>query len=52
MENLMKEYDELKSLVISERKDEFNEFMSWVENSTEYLKAPASTKYHLSVEQG
>lgn len=52
MGNLMKEYDELKSLVISERKDEFNEFMSWVENSTEYLKAPASTKYHLSVEQG
>ncbi|MEO0083386.1 MAG: HD domain-containing protein [candidate division WOR-3 bacterium] len=45
------EYNELKSKVI-ERKKEFDEFINFLETKTTWLSAPASTKYHLSVEKG
>lgn len=50
--NLISKYNTLKSMVVSDRKDSFNNLMNWIENNTEYLKSPASTKYHLCREQG
>ena len=44
-------YEALKSLVIK-RKDEFSKLMNFVENETEYLSAPASTRFHLCKRQG
>ena len=48
---VMERYEELKGLV-TERKAEFAELMSFVENETAYLTAPASTRFHLSREGG
>jgi len=50
--DILKEYNEIKELVVSDRKDSFLSLMSWIEANTEFLRAPASTKYHLSVETG
>ena len=44
-------YENLKSKVIN-RREEFSKFMKFIENETEYLTAPASTKFHLSKEGG
>lgn len=49
---LNEKYRYLKSMVISDRKEEFLDFMSEVETKTNYLKAPASAKYHMSTEEG
>ena len=48
---LMMRYQVLKDKVI-DRKEEFQELMSYIENETEYLTAPASTRFHLCHEQG
>lgn len=49
--NLKERYTHLKSLVV-ERKEEFEKLMEFVENETDYLKSPASTKFHLAKEYG
>ena len=49
---VMEKYEYLKSLVVSDRREEFLKFMKWVETETDYLSAPASTQYHLCREQG
>lgn len=48
---LLERYELLKSKVI-ERKEEFEQLMSFVENETAYMTTPASTKYHLCRERG
>lgn len=48
---LMKRYQKLKDKVM-DRKEEFQALMSYVDNETEYLTAPASTRFHLCHEQG
>lgn len=48
---LMERYESLKNKVI-ERREEFRSLMEFIENETDYLKAPASTKYHLCKEHG
>lgn len=44
-------YEALKSRVIK-RKEEFSLLTDFIENKTEYLTAPASTRFHLCKEQG
>ena len=48
---LRKRYDELKTKV-KRRAVEFNELMDYVETETEWLTAPASTRFHLCRENG
>jgi len=48
---LLGRYEVLKSLVV-ERKVEFDRLMGFVEKETEWLVAPASTKFHLCRESG
>lgn len=49
--NLMERYQALKEKVVV-RKKEFESLMSYIEEETSYMTAPASTKYHLCREQG
>ena len=51
MNELTARYEALKEKV-SERWAEFAELMKFVETETEYLTAPASTKFHLCKEGG
>ena len=51
MNSTLVRYEKLKEKVI-DRKASFNNLMNYIENETEWLKAPASTKFHLSKEQG
>ena len=44
-------YEFLKSMVVS-RKEEFKNLMDFIETSTSYLTAPASTRFHLCRERG
>ncbi len=44
-------YERLKSMV-TERREQFVSLMSFVEAETEYLTAPASSRFHLSCEGG
>jgi len=48
---LHKRYNEIKSKV-KKRADEFNELMEFIESETEWLTAPASTRFHLCRENG
>jgi len=48
---LQKRYDDLKSKV-KKRAGEFAELTDFMENETEWLKAPASTRFHLCKENG
>lgn len=48
---LLERYEVLKSLVV-ERKEEFDRLICFVEKETEWLVAPASTKFHLCKESG
>jgi len=48
---LQKRYDTLKAKVIH-RADEFADLMDFIETKTEWLTAPASTRFHLSREHG
>ncbi|HQE66577.1 MAG TPA: HD domain-containing protein [Bacillota bacterium] len=47
----MERYKYLKSIV-SERKEQFDRLISFIEKETTWLTAPASTKYHLCKEGG
>lgn len=49
--NLEEKYEQLKSMVI-ERKKDFEDFIDFLEKETTWLTAPASVRYHLSVEKG
>lgn len=51
MNNLSERYEHLKSLV-TERRSEFDKLCSFAEKETEYLTAPASTRFHLCKESG
>ena len=51
MNSTLVRYEKLKEKVI-DRKGSFNNLMNYIKNETEYLIAPASTKFHLSEEQG
>ena len=48
---IFERYENLKSKV-EKRREEFLKFMEFVEKKTEYLTAPASTKFHLCKESG
>ncbi|MBR6012206.1 MAG: HD domain-containing protein [Selenomonadaceae bacterium] len=48
---IFERYENLKSKV-EKRREEFLKFMEFVEKKTEYLTAPASTKFHLCKEGG
>ena len=48
---LMERYELLKEKVV-QRKEEFYALMTYVEQETAYLTAPASTRYHLCRERG
>ena len=39
-------YEALKAKVVK-RKDEFSKLINFMENETEYLSSPASTRFHL-----
>lgn len=45
------DYEALKSKV-KERKEDFNDFIGFLETNTTWLSAPASTKHHLNEEGG
>ncbi len=49
--NVKNNYEALKMKVIK-RKKPFNEFVNMLENATNWLYSPASTRFHLSEEQG
>jgi len=49
--NFEKEYENLKGKVTG-RKDDFDRFISFLENETSWLTSPASCKYHLCEEGG
>ena len=49
--NIAERYESLKSMVV-ERKSQFDRLISFMENETTWLTAPASTKYHLCKESG
>lgn len=55
-ETLQKRYDNLKELFLEnckeERKEPFKKLVEFAETKTEFLTAPASTKYHLNREHG
>ena len=49
--DLQKRYDDLKQKVVN-RAEDFAELMEYIENETEWLTAPASTRFHLCRENG
>ena len=49
--NIVERYESLKSMVV-ERRSQFDRLISFMENETSWLTAPASTKYHLCKESG
>ncbi len=49
--DLIKRYNDLKTKVLV-RKAEFKELCDFIENKTEWLTAPASTRFHLSKKHG
>ena len=48
---IAKRYESLKGMVV-ERRSQFDSLISFMENETTWLAAPASTKYHLCKESG
>lgn len=51
MLTLMERYEALKEKVI-ERKMSFATLLNYLETETDWLQSPASTRFHLSIEQG
>ena len=51
MATVLERYERLKSVVVN-RKAEFDRLIEFMENDTEFLTAPASTRFHLSKEGG
>jgi len=49
--DIEKQYRQLLSKIVT-RKDECERFIRFLEDETTWLTAPASTKYHLSIEHG
>ncbi|GLB31638.1 HD family phosphohydrolase [Lacrimispora amygdalina] len=49
--NIAERYESLKGMVV-ERRSQFDRLISFMENETTWLIAPASTKYHLCKESG
>ena len=49
--NIAERYESLKGMVV-ERRSQFDRLISFMENETTWLTAPASTKYHLCKESG
>ena len=49
--DLQKRYEDLKQKV-KKRTVEFNELIKYIETETQWLKAPASTRFHLCKEHG
>jgi len=49
--NIVERYESLKSMVV-ERRSQFDRLISFMENETAWLTAPASTKFHLCKESG
>jgi len=49
--SVLERYNDLKSVVI-ERKEQFDRVIDFMEKETTWLKAPASTRYHLCKEGG
>ncbi len=50
-EQILTRYETLKALVIK-RHEQFQKLITFMENETEWLISPASTKYHLCIEGG
>jgi len=48
---VLQKYDALKSIV-TERKEQFDKLIHFMENETAWMTSPASTKYHLCKEGG
>ncbi len=51
MADVRERYERIKSIVI-DRKAEFDRLIEFMENETEFLTAPASTRFHMSKEGG
>ena len=51
MNTTLERYENLKERIV-DRKTSFNNLMKFIESETEYLTAPASTRFHLSEKQG
>ena len=51
MATVLERYERLKGVVVK-RKAEFDKLVAFMENETEFLTAPASTRFHLSKEGG
>lgn len=51
MDTILKRYERLKEKVVK-RRASFERLMDYLEKETEWLKAPASTRFHLSREDG
>lgn len=51
MATVTERYERLKSVIV-ERKEEFDRLIEFMEKETEFLTAPASTRFHLSKEGG
>lgn len=49
---LYEKYEYLKGLVKSDRREDFLNLMKNIEENTDFLNAPASTKYHLAKKNG
>ena len=50
-ETVLQRYQALKALVV-DRKEDFTRLTDFMENNTDYLRAPASTRFHLCYEGG
>ncbi len=48
---VLERYENLKSRIIK-RKEEFSKLIDFMENETDYLESPASTRFHLCRRQG
>ena len=48
---VLERYESLKTRVVK-RKDEFSVLINFIEKETDYLNAPASTRFHLCKKQG
>lgn len=50
-ETVLERYQKLKGLVVN-RKEDFDRLCDFMENNTDFLRSPASTKFHLCCEGG
>ncbi len=51
MDDYLQTYEEMKNRVV-ERRAQLDRLLAYMENNTNWLTAPASTRYHLCVEHG